>query len=541
MAKTVDVISEVLKNQGIDRIFGIPGGGATTDLVHAAIKTGIEVVLSGHEGSAGLIASVYGEIKEIPGVCFSILGPGATNLASGVAYAYLERIPLLAITECHPLKNWESISTQKIDQRTFFTPITKGNLTLIHGKAQDIVEKALALAKSERPGPVHLDLPNDEATAESLYHPREKKGAMHLSHLVPEDPTPIRNVIDRVKRAAAPVLIAGMEARRENAGEALTALAEKWNIPVMVSLKGRGVFDESHRLYGGIFLGAYSKGTFEDAVIRKGDLLIFVGVDGVEFLPKPWGLTQPVIHIGFQSNIDAIYPAEMEVTGDIRTILGLLGRHRLDQVKWDPGSLGELREEITKKLCCSQEDLPLHRIIQITRNKLPSDGILATDVGAFNSLVHYLWQVRQPKTYFTSKGLSTMGIALPASIAAQIAMPGKKVVCFTGDGGLLMRLQDLETCSRLRLPIVIVIFSDNALGLIKVKQRDKGYEAAGVQLHNPDFLVLAQAFGGQGFRVSTEKEFDQALEEAMNSDRMALIEAVLDPNTYGDHMKWVRG
>jgi len=172
---------------------------------------------------------------------------------------------------------------------------------------------------------------------------------------------------------------------------------------------------------------------------------------------------------------------------------------------------------------------------------MPSDGILATDVGAFNSMVHYLWQVNQPNTYFTSKGFSTMGIALPAAIAAQLAFPHKKVVCFTGDGGALMRLQDLEICSRLNLPIIIVVFSDSALGLIGAKQKEAGYDPAGVQMKNPDFSMLVRAFGGLGFRVKTEAEFDRAIDQALNESRFSLIEAVMDPRTYGDHLKLIRG
>lgn len=541
MSKTVDVIVKVLKREGIDRIFGIPGGGATTDLINAASKAGIEPVLSGHEGSAAIIASVYGEIKDTPGVCFSITGPGATNMASGVAYAYLERVPLLAFSECHPSKDYEFITTQKIDQKTFFAPITKNRFTITAGRAQEIMEKAITCAKEERPGPVHLDFPNDEAAGESTYKVREKKGTIRLSQFVPEDSKVIRKVTDRIREAKAPVIIAGIEAKRGNAKEVLTALAETWNTPVMVSLKGRGVFDETHPLYGGVFLGSYSKGTFEDAIIGKSDLLLLVGVDGIEFLPKPWALSQSVIHIGNQGNIDAIYPSELEVIGEIKTILEMLAQHSLRPTAWDSNYLKAFRNEMKEKLSYSREDLPLHRIIQMTRDKLPSDGILTTDVGAFNSLVHYLWEVRQPKTYFTSKGLSTMGIALPAAIAAQLALPGRKVVCFTGDGGLLMRLQELEMCSRLNLPIVIIVFSDNGLGLIKVKQREKGYNIVGAGFKNPDFPLLAQAFGGQGFRAKTEKEFDQAIEKAINSRKLSLIEAVLDPNTYGDHMKLVRG
>jgi acetolactate synthase-1/2/3 large subunit len=231
----------------------------------------------------------------------------------------------------------------------------------------------------------------------------------------------------------------------------------------------------------------------------------------------------------------------MEVVGDIKTILEILVRQGAQQTKWGLAYLKELRENMRETLSSSKDDLPLHRIIEISREKLPSDGVLATDVGAFNSMVNYLWQVHKPKTYFTSKGLSTMGIALPAAIAAQLALPDRKVICFTGDGGFLMRIQELEVCSRLDLPIIVVVFSDSALGLIKVKQKDRGFEPAGVQLKNPDFPTLIQAFGGQGFRATTEKEFDQALEIALNSHKLSLIEAVLDPQTYGDHMKLIRG
>jgi len=540
MSTTVDVIVEVLKREGIDRIFGIPGGGSTTELLHAARRAGIEPVLCGHEGSAGLIASVYGEIKETPGVCFSIMGPGAVNLATGVAYAYLERVPLLAFTECHPSANREFITTQKIDHKAFFSPITKTQFTVTSGSAQQIVEKALLSAKGERPGPVHLDLPNNEAAGESTYQDRER-GTLRLSHFAPRDSDALREIVGRVGQAHAPLIVAGIEAKRAKAMDRLAALAEKWKVPVMVSVKGRGAFDERHPLFGGVFLGTHSKGTFEETIVGKSDLLLFVGVDGIELLPKPWGLSQPVIHIGYGANTDQVYPSALEVVGDIQRILEILAEHPVRPNVWDPAFLEEFRKEMKQALSSSCEDLPVHHIVQSTRERLPSNGILTTDVGAFNSLVHYLWQVQEPKTYFTSKGLSTMGIALPAAIGAQLALPDRRVVCFTGDGGLLMRLQDLEMCSRLDLPIILVVFSDGGLGLIKVKQKSKGYAHAGVELKNPDFGLLAKAFRGLGFRAETMKEFDGALEKAMNSGRLSLIEAVMDPRTYGDHMKLVRG
>lgn len=541
MPITAEVIVEVLRREGIDRIFGIPGGGSTIDLINAASKVGIEPILCCHEGSASIIASVYGEIKDKPGVCFSIMGPGATNMASGIAYAFLEQVPLLAFTECHPAVNYEFITTQKINHKIFFAPITKNHFSITAAKAQEIIEKALICAMEEKPGPVHIDFPNDEAIKESSYKNREKRIKISFSQFIPEDKKIIQKVIDKINNAKRPTIIAGIEAKRRNAKEVLEVLAEKWNIPVMVTLKGRGVFNERHPLYGGIFLGTYSKDTFEDAIIGKSDLLIIVGVDGVELLPKQWILAQSVIYIGSQANKDAIYPTEIEIVGEIKTILEILAQNCLKGISWDREYIKKLREEIKEKLSYSKEELPLHKIIQITRSKLSFDGVLTTDVGAFNSMVHYLWEVYEPKTYFTSKGLSTMGFAFPAAIAAQIALPNKKVICFTGDGGFLMRIQELEMCTRLNLPIIIVIFSDGGLGLIKTKQKNKNYINVGVQLKNPDFSMIAKAFGGEGFRVKTEKEFDKALEEAINNRKLNIIEAVLNPDTYGDHINLIRG
>jgi len=539
--RAVDVIANVLKEAGIDRIFGIPGAGASTDLIDAATKLGIEVVLTSHEGSAAMIAAVYGEIKGRPGVCFSITGPGATNLASGVAYAYLERAPLLAISERHGAEHYEFIATQKIDQGSFFAPVTKGHFTVTAKRAQDIMEKAIRLSKEERPGPVHLDLAKDEAVKPSDYQARNRGEPIRCSHIVSKDSEAIRTARETIRKANRPVLVAGIGAKRGDAHSELTALAEELNLPVMVTLKGRGVFDEAHPWYGGIFLGAFAKGTFEDAIIGKSDLLILVGVDPVEFLPKPWGSKLPVVHIGFQANVEAVYPANLEIVGDIKGILGALSAPGAYQSEWDFAYLETFREQIQTKLSDSGDDLPLHHIIRTTREKTPLDGVLCTDVGAFNSMVHYLWQVHRPNSYFVSKGLSTMGFALPAAIGAQLALPDRKVVCFIGDGSFLMCLHELAVCSRLNLFIVIVVFSDGALGIIKGKQKDAGMAPMGVHLGHPDFVLLIKAFGGRGIRVKTAREFDQAIEKAINGRQLTLIEAVLNPETYGNHMKLLRG
>jgi len=541
MATTSEVMAGFLKKKGVDRIFGIPGAGSSTSLMEAAEAVGIEMVLTGHETSAAIIASVYGEIKGIPGVCFSIPGPGATNMTTGVAYAYLERAPLLAITERQSIRNYAGIYTQRIDQSTLYAPITKASFTITSESTQDIMAKAFKLASEERPGPVHLDFPKDEADREAVFRSTGFTEPIRLSHQEPKTLAETGPLLERIEQSRMPVLISGIESKRAGAHAELTAFAEKLGCPVMVSAKSRGSFDESHPLYAGIFLGSFSKGTFEDNVISNSDLLILVGLDPVELLPKPWSIDVPIIHIGPCADVDCIYSTEIEVVGDIRTILNILIHAELNQKAWDPATLEGYRENIRERLSKSEDALPLHHIIQCSRDHLPPDGVICTDIGAFNSMVQYLWEVRQPNTYFATKGLSTMAFALPAAIGAKLAMPDKQVVCFIGDGSLLMCLHDLSLCSRLNLPIVIVVFSDEALGLIKVKQQQKGMRPVGIALKNPDLPALMEAFGGKGFRAKTAAEFDQAMEAAVSDGGLCLIEAVLDPKTYGDHLELIRG
>ena len=541
MTTTAEVLAGFLKNRGVDRIFGIPGAGSSTSLMEAAASVGIETVLTGHETSAAIIASVYGEIKGIPGVCFSIPGPGATNMTTGVAYAYLERASLLAITERQNVRNYESIYTQRIDQATLYAPITKASFTITSESTQEIMSKAFKLASEERPGPVHLDFPKDEADREAVFRSTGFAEPIRLSHQEPKSLSELDPLVKRIERSRMPVLISGIESKRAGAHAELTAFAEKLGCPVMVSAKSRGSFDESHPLYAGIFLGSFSKDTFEDDVISKSDLLILVGLDPVELLPKPWAIDRPIIHMGPCADVDCIYSAEIEAVGDIRTLMNTLVHAELSRKAWDPATIEGYRDNIRERLSKSEDALPLHHIIQCTRRHLPPDGVLCVDIGAFNSMVQYLWQVRQPNTYFTTKGLSTMAFALPAAIGAKLALPDKQVVCFIGDGSLLMCLHDLSLCARLGLPMVIVVFSDEALGLIKVKQKQKGMRPLGIGLKNPDWPALMRAFGGKGFRAETAAELDQVMEAAFADGGLCLIEAVLDPETYGDHLELIRG
>ncbi|MGA2989603.1 MAG: thiamine pyrophosphate-binding protein [Candidatus Korobacteraceae bacterium] len=541
MTNTADVILTVLKYRGIDRIFGVPGSGPTAQLIEAAVRAGVETILVGCESSGAFIASVYGEIKRVPGVCFSVLAPGVTNMATGVAYAYLERAPLLAITERIGNAEYENTYTQRIDQLAFYAPITKAGYILNSATAYETTEKALRLAMEGRPGPVHLDFPKDEAARESKIRAMLPTRPIRISDLDISDIDALAPICERVNQSRLPVIVAGIEAKHSGAGREIESLAERLGCPMMATLKGRGAIDEGHPLYGGVFLGSWSKGTFEDQIIGRSDLLILVGVDPIELLPRKWDFAGSVVYVGSSTDKECLYSADAELVGNIRAALNGMLNGRLQPKEWSNADVEECRALIQKSLSQSQDSLPLHHIVMATREMLPSDGILCADIGAFNSMVHYLWKVRRPNTYFVTKGLSTMGFSLPAAVGAQLAMPERKVVCFIGDGSVLMCLSDLSLCSRLNLPITVVVFSDSALGLIKVKQLQKGMTPRGVDLQNPDFPKLAEAFGGTGYRVTTKAEFDKAMAASLSSDRFCLIEAVLKPEAYVDLIKRTRG
>jgi acetolactate synthase-1/2/3 large subunit len=538
--RVADETAAALKTNGIPYIFGIPGGGSSIDLIEACNDQDIPFVLTQHETTAAMMAVVAGELTGTCGVCLSIMGPGATNAASGAIYAYLERHPLLCVTECYSPAQEAATSMQKIDHPRFFGPVAKASVTLTAHDPALQTSNAIRMATAERPGTVHIDFPqNLDATVSDSAPTVQPHIAEDASSGFEGD---IDAIVAAINVAERPILIAGPVVVRQGAGSNLLSLAERLQAAVMATSKARGVIPENHPLYSGVMSGVYAANTLETRIVDRSDLVVAVGLDRVELL-SPWKHTQKLI------SIDAI-PVEPQetvgapfhtATGNLPNLIDALtdGVKRRDT--WDVSELASFWSEAMHQLGAAETTLNATVALRAARRMAPDDAILTTEAGVYGRVNLYAWKVYDPTTYYDSSGSNTMGFSIPAGLAASLVRPGQKTISLIGDAGMLMRLGDLEVATRLKLAPVIVVFDDTTLGMIRVKQRSKGYAREGVDLAQTDFVRLAESFGGVGTKVNTPEEFESAFAKALDANRLHLIDVRLDPDTYAAHVKPIRG
>lgn len=530
MKKTTRIIAEILADEGIEHAFGVPGG-EVAEMIEALRQAGIEFVLVKHEAVAAFIADVYGQITGRPGVCLSTIGPGATNLVSGVANAYLDRSPLIAISATVPRGLQATFTHQVLDLDALFKPITKWNAQITPDNVVDVVSRAMKIATYERPGPVHLALPSDVAPL-----PAQIDGARSWarSNALPspcyssEQLEPVANMI---ACSQYPVMLVGLTAHRSGATEEITRLVERLGAPVVSTPKAKGTFPENHPLAVAVVDMAGWKISME--MLEKADLFIAVGFDPVE-LCAPWSLPVPLIHIDMVPNKDEIYRSSMEVVGDIKAIITGLLEIVPDEPRWNAKDIEQWKARIESAICPSEQGLTPWYALKSLRQILPADGIVTVDVGAHKQLAGQVWKAYQPYTYFNSNGLSSMGYAFPAAIAAKLTMPGRDVVCITGDGGFSMVLPDLETAMRLGLSFVTVVFNDDCLSLIRIAQERRGFPATGVNSLPIDFARVAEGFGARGITVRTREEYAPAIKEALSSKGPVVVDVRLDSRFFDD-------
>ena len=547
MTNTVPVVSNrvaheiaaALKTNGVPYVFGIPGGGSSIDLIEACNDQDIPFVLTQHETTAAMMAVVSGELTGTCGVCLSIMGPGATNTASGAIYAYLERHPLLCVTERYSPAQAPATSMQKIDQPQFFRPVSKTSVTLTADDPQQQIAHAIRIAEAERPGPVHVDFPQDlDSTMPSAPTDGMLGHADEPSRIVGD----LDAVVSAIDAAEKPILVAGPIVVRQGASRSLISLAEKLQATVMATSKARGVMPEDHRLYAGVMSGVYAPKTLETRLIGQSDLVVAVGLDRVELL-SPWKHPQKLVPL------DAIHVEPNEVvgepaytaTGPLPDLLAALtdGVKRRDT--WSPSQIEGFWNDAMNELGAAETDLNATNALVAARRMAPRDAILTTEAGVYGRVNLYAWKVYDPATYFDSSGANTMGFSVPAGLAASLVRPNQKTISLVGDAGMLMRAGELEVAARLKLAPVIVVFDDATLGMIRVKQRSKDYAREGVDLAQTDFVRLTESFGGVGSEVRTLSEFESALATALDSDRLHLIDVRVDPDIYAAHVKPVRG
>ncbi|MFZ4440606.1 MAG: thiamine pyrophosphate-binding protein [Syntrophales bacterium] len=539
MMKMYQGVSKILRGSGVGFMFGIPGGGSTVDLINGAEDEGIQFILTQHESSAAIMASVVGDVTGVPGVCLSTLGPGALNLCNGLGNACLDRSPVLALTDRYGAEMVDLAYRQKIDHNDLFKPFTKLSSGLTKTNWSEMLARGIRMARMPRRGPVHLDFPNDLSKIEisgfgNVIGPEE---------FLPEASAKcVKLGLEKIGRAKRPVAIIGLgiNAAQSDVFGKLKSFVERFNLPTFKTAKAKGSLPDNHPWSLGVFMG----GNLEQSIIEQSDLIIAIGLDPVELLPKKWDYPQPIVYIDTIPNIEENYHAEIELVGEIGSTLKRLHDECTDTEScWRIEEMSAYRENTKEILRFRVDGLSAVQIIDATREFTPEDAFLTVDVGANKLLVIELWDSLVPGRFFMSNGLATMGYAIPSALALQLLHPDKKVVSLCGDGGFMMRLPELATAVQYRLPIVMVVFSDGRLSLIDVKQIKKGYSVPkGTGFVRPNFVDLGKSFGIPAWSVDTEEGLRSALAAAMNStDGLPkLIEAKMDCSPYPQQFDAVR-
>ncbi len=507
-------------------------GGEVVDLVEGFRDAGLEFVLTRHETSAGFMAEAMASASGIPGVCIATLGPGATNLVTGVAQAYLDRAPLIAFTGQLPADRLEITTHQKLDLRALFAPITKWQARLTPSNVVDVIDRALRMSLRPRRGPVYIEVPSDV--------PRQAAAGGHdwASRIMSRDRNDLSAAVDRIAvgRAAQllhesqrPVILAGMDANDEGTAGELRNLAEEWGIPVMVSPKAKGVFREDHPLFLGTIEMLGTARLYE--YIDGSDLVLMIGFDPVEF-DRDWEATASVIHVGPLPNDGRNYHSAAEVVGPVRegidALRSIAGK---PAPKRSPKDVRVFRESFRAFVTPKRDRLTSQEVLAELRAALPEDALVTCDVGYNKAVTGQCLAMYQPKTFFMSNGLSSMGYGLAAALGLKLLHRDREVACVLGDGGFAMVMAELETAVREKLGITVIVLADDALSQIKANQERKGYPVTGTTFGGLDYVALAKGFGITAHDVRTVAECRQALKER-STDRPTLIAARVDPSAY---------
>jgi acetolactate synthase-1/2/3 large subunit len=492
--------------------------------------------LNTHETAAAMMGCVVGELTGTPGVVVTAISPGITNVVNGVAYAYLDRAPLLVVSDNYPWGAIQVVLRQVLNSRQVFQGITKWTASLSAEWAHEALQRAFRTMLEDRPGPVQLDIPDYVSLKPVADKPLAPVCKQVMPRLYAQESAGFSRAVERIREAKAPAIIAGMGVRWDKAYPQLKALAERIGAPVFCTPKAKGALPENHPYSAGVFIG----GKLELDILGKADLIIGVGLDPADMLAKPWRYSQPLIAIDRVSNYNEIYHAEIELVGNIAEILTMLADALPAEQRWDEKVAPAYRKKVYDALALPTQGLAPFRVSDITRELTSEDVILTTDVGASKLLLSQIWRPYQPNSMLMPNPLGTMGFGVPSAIAAKLVFPNRQVVCLCGDGGFSMRMAELQTAMQLGVAPVIVVLSDQALSQIKIKQIKKGLSVVGTEFRAPDYVRIAEAFGGRGISVGTEAEYADALKEALQSNSFTLIQARIDPSQYAAQFDVIR-
>ena len=524
-----DLLVQCLEEEGVEYIFGIPGE-ENLAVMNAIEDSDIHFITVRHEQGAAFMADVYGRLTGKAGVCLATLGPGATNLITGVADADSDGAPLVAITGQVGTERMHITSHQFLDLTKLFEPITKRTKMVVRpDTVGEIVRLAFKYAESEKPGATHIDLPVNigKMKVPDTEKPLKKKTA-------PKEFAELEFVQDAaglIFQAENPVILAGSGAVRAGASKELTMFANKLKIPVINTMMAKGIipFDDPYSMWT---IGI-PQADYQNKILEKADLVIAVGYDIVEYAPLKWNAdgSRQIIHIDARpAHINKLYQPEVEVVGDIADSLVQIARRTARRA--EPAEALAIKEAMVKEYEQYQEDMSFpmkpQKILQDVRRVMGREDIVISDVGAHKMWIARDYQCYEPNTCIISNGFATMGISVPGAIAAKLINPDRKVLAVSGDGGFMMNCQEFETALREGIPFVTLIFNDSSYGLIKWKQMDQYGKSCYVDFTNPDFVKFAESMHAVGYRIEKAEDLIPTLEKAFKQTAPVIIDCPVD-------------
>lgn len=538
MTAVADFIVSRLRDAGVGCVFGVPGGGGNLDLIDAAGRADVPFVLTSTETAAALAAVAQAEVSGRPGACLTTLGPGAASVVNGVACAFLDRAPVVVFTDSYAVAGRAMFVHQRLDHRALLAPITKGSWTLAPDTPADALDRALEAATGAPPGPVHLDWPGDIGHAKPQWTRRPDGRADDAG--APGDAAFDGGTIAAFElllaRSTRPLLLVGLGARRTEDAAAVRALCAHRGVPAMVTYKAKGVVPDDHPCFAGVF----TNGTVEQPIVDESDLLIGVGLDPVELIPRAWTHQRPIVYCGRWPVEDRHVPFAAQLLSDVPDAV-----RRIDALlpvsSWDAADIRRQAGAQRQRVCVAAAGMTAQRVVQIASQRLAPGARVTVDAGAHMFAATMLWPVSEPNEMLISNGLSTMGFAVPAAIGAALLDRERPVVALTGDGGLLMCAGELLTAAREQLRIIVIVFSDASLSLIEIKQQQRALPPAGVALGSISWPALAGSLGLAASCAANETQLERCVERALHSSGPSLIEARIDRSNYGATLRAVRG
>ena len=533
--KASDLFVQALEAEGVKVIFGLPGE-ENLDLVESLRRSTIRLVLTRHEQAAGFMAATWGRLTGHAGVALATLGPGATNLVTAAAFAQLGGMPMLMITGQKPLRAGKQGHFQLVDVVGMMRPITKLTRSLAEPDAIPArIREAFRRAEYERPGAVHLELPEDVARESASPGARPYPPSFERRPVA--DERAVGRAVEAIEDAKRPLLMIGAGANRKHTSRMLRAFVERTKIPFFTTQMGKGVVDERHP--GWLGTAALSSGDIVHRAIEHADCIINVGHDVVEKPPFVMrrglaGASDPtVVHIDFSpAEVDAVYAPQIEVTGDIANAVWRLSEAATPQTHWDLSGFDAARTVLLEHLGREAGDdrFPIHppRLVAEVQRAMTDEGIVCLDNGMYKLWFARYFRARSPNTLLLDNALATMGAGLPSAIAAKLVHPDRQVLAVVGDGGLMMSVQELETAVRLGLDLTVLIVRDDAYGMIRWKQAEMGLPDHAMTFGNPDFVTLAEAFGAHGHRATSAAATGELLQACLAAKGVHVIDVPID-------------